>query len=215
MLNDVKFNNDKSAYLDWNIALTSVEIPLPEAKRMTVDVQGADGLIDLSTVLTGDVKYNNRVIKLNFEMMDVSNYYSLMSEISNYLHGKVVTFVLSKDDNFYYKGTASINSWECSRRKGTIVITIDAEPYKYEVDETVIDISLDGTPTYYTLPNLRKRVCPVFTVSGDVSVTVDDVEYTFDEGMQQILSLQLVEGDNIWLFSGNGTVKATYRRCSL
>lgn len=216
MLNDVKFNNnDKSAYLDWNIVLTKVDIPLPEPKTSTVDIKGADGLLDLSEVLTGDILYNNRQIKLTFEMMDVSRYYDLMSEISNYLHGKIVTFVLSNDDNFYYKGRASINEWECVKQKGIIVITVDAEPYKYEVDETIINISLSGKPVYYNLTNLRKRICPIFTVSGNVSVNAYDLEYDFEEGEQQIPFLQLEEGDNIWLFNGNGTVKVVYRRCSL
>lgn len=216
MLNDVKFNNDKSAYLDWNIVLTSVDIPLPEPKRTTVEVQGADGLIDLSTVLTGDVTYNNRAITLNFEMMDTSNYYDLMSEISNYLHGKIVTFTLSRDSNFYYKGSASINSWECNRQQGLIVIHIDAEPYKYEVDETIIDITLSGEKAYFNLPNLRKRVCPTLTATGDVYIYGDEIlPHKLKQGEQQILSLMLNEGDNIWLFEGDGKVKITYRRCSL
>ena len=67
MLNDVIFN-DKSAYSEWNIVLTKAEIPLPEPKLSTVDIKGADGLIDLSEVLTGDILYNNRQIKLTFEM---------------------------------------------------------------------------------------------------------------------------------------------------
>ena len=50
MLNDVVFNNQISAYDDWNIVLTKAEIPFPTAKTSTVDIKGADGLIDLSEV---------------------------------------------------------------------------------------------------------------------------------------------------------------------
>ena len=91
MLNDVIFNDEKSAYDEWNIVLTKPEIPLPEPKTSTVDIKGANGLLDLSEALTGDILYNNRTIKLNFEMMDDTDFYDLISDISNYLHGRVVT----------------------------------------------------------------------------------------------------------------------------
>ena len=73
MLNDVIFNNEKSAFYDWNIVLTKAEIPLPTPKTYTVDIKGADGVLDLTEALTGDVQYNNRQIKLTFEMMDLTS----------------------------------------------------------------------------------------------------------------------------------------------
>ena len=51
MLNDVIFNDEKSAYDEWNIVLTKPEIPLPEPKTSTVDIKGANGLLDLSEAL--------------------------------------------------------------------------------------------------------------------------------------------------------------------
>ena len=101
MLHDVTFNNEKSAYKDWNIVLTEVELPPPEPKTMAVEITGADGIIDLSEVLTGDIKYSTRKIKLKFEVMDDKQYYSITSEIAKYLHGKNVTFKLNDDDNYY------------------------------------------------------------------------------------------------------------------
>ena len=73
MLNDVIFNDEKSAYDEWNIVLTKAEIPLPTPKTSTVDIKGADGLLDLSEVLTGDVLYDNRAIKLTFEISSTSS----------------------------------------------------------------------------------------------------------------------------------------------
>ena len=137
MLNDVIFNNEKSAFYDWNIVLTKAEIPLPTPKTSIVDIKGADGVLDLTDALTGDVQYNNRAIKLTFEMMDDTDFYDLISDISNYLHGRVVTVRLTKDEDYYYIGRATINQWECIKRKGKIVISVDCEPYKYAVIETI------------------------------------------------------------------------------
>lgn len=216
MLNDVIFNDgDKSAYLDWNIVLTKAEIPLPKVKSSTVDIMGADGVLDLSEVLTGDVKYDTRTAKLTFELMDDNRYSELITEISNYLHGKMVKFTLTNDEDFYYKGRASINSWECSRRKGKIVITVECEPYKLEQNETVIILPLTSTPTHYILQNLRKTICPVIDVSNNLIIEIDDYTYNLGGGTHKVVNIQLVEGDNRIIVSGSGTVKFTYRRGAL
>lgn len=215
MLNDVIFNDDKSAYDEWNIVLTKAEIPLPAPKISTVDIKGADGLLDLSEVLTGDILYNNRTIKLTFEMTDDTDYYSLITEISNYLHGRMVTVTLSNDDEYYYRGRATINQWECVKRKGKIVIQVDCEPYKYAVIETVRTVSVTGKTKTITLINNRKRVCPILNVTGTITLTINGVDYELAEGKQQLVNFILVEGNNAIKISGNGTLVITYRQGAL
>ena len=214
MLNDVIFN-DKSAYNEWNIVLTKTEIPLPTVKTSTVDIKGADGVLDLSEVLTGDVLYNNRTIKLTFEMLNDNDYYGLITEISNYLHGKMVTVTLSNDEDYYYKGRASINSWECVKRKGTIVITVDCEPYKYQQLETVMTVSVTNQLKTITLINSRKKVSPKLTVTGTITLTIDGVDYDLSEGKHQLINFKLHEGNNAVKVRGNGTLVITYRQGAL
>lgn len=215
MLNDVIFNNEKSAYDDWHIILTKAEIPLPTPKTSTVDIKGADGLLDLSEVLTGDIQYNNRTIKLTFEMMDDTGYYDLITTISNYLHGKKVTIRLNNDDDYYYTGRAVINQWECVKRKGKIVIQVDCEPYKYAVIETIRTVQVSNQTKTVTLMNNRKRVCPILDVTGKITLTINGVDYELAEGKQQLINFKLVEGNNSIQVSGNGTVKITYRQGAL
>ena len=182
MLNDVIFNNEKSAYDDWNIVLTKAEIPLPTPKTSIVDIKGADGVIDLTEALTGDVQYNNRPIKLTFEMMDDTDYSTLISDISNYLHGQKIKFTLNNDEDYYYTGRASISDWECVKRKGKIVIQVDCEPYKYAVIETVRTVNVTNQTKTVTLSNSRKRVCPTLTVTGTITLTINGVDYNLAEG---------------------------------
>lgn len=215
MINDVIFNNEKSAYDDWNIVLTKAEIPLPTPKTSIVDIKGADGVIDLTEVLTGDVQYNNRPIKLTFEMMDDTDYSTLITEISNYLHGQRITFNLSNDEDYYYIGRASISDWECVKRKGKIVIQVDCEPYKYAVIETVRTVSVTGKTKSIILINNRKRVCPILNVTGTITLTINGVDYELAEGKQQLTNFILVEGNNTIKVSGNGTLVITYRQGAL
>ena len=215
MINDVIFNDEKSAFYDWNIVLTKADIPLPAPKTSTVDIKGADGVLDLTEALTGDILYNNRTIKLTFEMMDDTDYYNLISEISNYLHGQRITFNLSNDEDYYYVGRATINQWECVKRKGTIVISVDAEPYKYSFTETTMIVNVANQTKTITLQNSRKRVCPTLNVTGTITLTINGVDYELSEGQQQLVNFRLIEGNNTIKVSGNGTVVISYRQGAL
>ena len=215
MLHDVIFNNDKSAYGDWNIVLTKTEIPPPTPKTMDVEIKGADGIIDLSEVLTDDIKFKNRTIKLTFEVLDDSQYYSITSEVAKYLHGKKVTFRLNNDENYYYTGRAFINSWECVKRKGVIVITVDADPYKYEMTEKVINVNLNNETKDLIVINGRKHICPTLDVTGSVNLIWNGATYTLSEGKQQVIRFVLKEDKNFVSFKGTGTVKITYRKGEL
>lgn len=215
MLNDVIFNNEKSAFYDWNIILTKAEIPLPTPKASTVDIKGADGVLDLTEALTGDVQYNNRPIKLTFEMMDDTDYYDLISEIGNYLHGQKIKFTLNNDEDYYYIGRATINQWECIKRKGKIVISVDCEPYKYAVIETIKKVQVSNQTKTVTLINNRKRICPNLDVTGNITLKISGVDYKLSEGKQQLVNFKLSEGNNTIKVSGNGTLTISYRQGAL
>ena len=215
MLNDVIFNNEKSAYYDWNIVLTKASIPLPSVKTSIVDIKGADGTLDLSEVLTGDVCYSNRDIKLDFAIMDDKCYYSTISEIANYIHGKKLTIKLTNDAEYFYSGRASISQLEYSPGKCTVCIQMSADPYKYRVDETSVTVAVSDETKYVNLYNKRMRVSPTLDVIGSVNMTFEGKTYTLQEGEQQLLNFLLSEGNNAVTFSGKGSVTITYRQGEL
>ena len=211
MLNDVTFN-EKSAQYDWNIVLTKAEIPLPVVKTALVDIKGANGILDLSETLTGDVVYGNREIKLTFEMMNDSDYNKLITDIANDIHGKKIKLSFRFDPEYYYIGRAYIDSWEHIKQLGVIVIGVNAEPYKYYKYETNHMITVNGSNKLINLRNDRMRVSPTLDVSGNITMTFEGKSYQLAEGRQQILNFTLNEGDNLVNFNGNGTVKITYRK---
>ena len=215
MLNDVIFNNEKSAYYDWNIVLTKASIPLPSIKTSSVDIKGANGILDLSEVLTGDVCYGNRDIKLTFAMMEDRDYYSTMTDIANYLHGKKVTLKLSNDDEYFYSGRAVISMCEYSYGKSSLVIKMSADPFKYSVTESNAFVNLNNETKSLVLPNKRMRVAPTLVVTGSVTMTFEGKTYTLQAGEQQLLNFVLSEGNNTVSFSGTGSVKITYRQGAL
>ena len=214
MLNDVIFNDEISAFNDWNVILTKSEIPFPKIKKSTIDIKGADGVLDLSDVISGEVKFSNRDIKLTFELLDDAEYTELIKNIGAYLHGKRIIFQLTNDELYYYTGRASINSWECVKRKGKIVISIDCDPYKYRLNDTIVNVNVSGENTVI-LTNERKRVCPTLSVQGTITMTYNGSMYELKNGVYRIPTFYLVEGDNIVNLKGNGSIKFTYRMGAL
>lgn len=214
-MNDIIFNNEIKCFEDWNIVLTEINIPFPTPKTNIIDVPGSDGFIDLSEVLTGDIKYNNRVCKLTFEMMDLIDYNDLISKISNYLHGKMITFLQTKDENYFYKGRATISEWQCVKNQGKIVIEVDCEPYKYSIKETRNNVILNNESKIVKINNDRMKICPILNVSGDVSVIINDETYKLKAGEQQLVQLILNQGVNQFTFQGTGSVTIIYRKGSL
>ena len=135
--------------------------------------------------------------------------------MAKYLHGKNVTVRLSNDEGYYYTGRAVINSWECVKRKGTIVVSVDADPYKYDVIERIFNVNLNNETKTIVLINGRKHICPILDVTGSVTLIWEGESYTLLEGKQQMLRFILKEGNNTVSFTGTGTVKITYRRGEL
>ena len=100
-------------YEKWKLILQRTDISFPEPKTEKIDIQGADGELDFSRTLTGDMKYKNRSISFTF--ITTARYEllkSLSSEIANYLHGQKFKIILDEDLNFYYYGTAKINQFK-------------------------------------------------------------------------------------------------------
>ena len=211
MLNDVLFN-DISAMNDWNIVLTKSDITPPKVKTSIVNIKGADGILDLSEALNGDVMYDNRDIKLTFSLMDMREYSTLISKISNAIHGKKVKLRFTIDDEYYYEGRAQISQWESSKNIGKIVVNVNADPFKYRLYETSNTFSLNGKEQVVHLQNDRMRVSPTLKVSGEITITYDKITRTLKEGEYQLVDLSLKEGDNVIKLNGNGSVNISYRR---
>ena len=74
---------------------------------------------------------------------------------------------------------------------------------------------MTGQTKTVTLINSRKRVCPIFDVTGTISVTLDNVKYELADGQQQLINFILSAGNNTIQVSGNGTVVITYRQGAL
>lgn len=217
----VRFDNIHSC-TDLGLTLCGFTISPPEPKTYKVNIVGADGSIDLTESLTGDVKYKDRTIKMEFAMIggwrEVQDKYS---EVLNALHGKRFSEIVFDDDgNYYHVGRVSAIALGSEPLIGTITIQCIVEPYKYDwgddwlwdsfsFDTGIINemsgLEVNGTLDV-TFIGKRKKYIPWITTSSEMTVTFKGNTYSLSAGKNKIFEIEFQEGENVLTFNGNGTV---------
>lgn len=219
---------DKHSYNDWGLILSSKTISPPVPKTNRVSVPLMDGTIDLTEILTDDIKFEDRNLKFTFSVVDKrKSWAEKISEIENYIHGKRMKIVCDDDPAFYYIGRVSVDNWNSDSRVGKLVVNCTVEPFKYDILSSAVDwewdifdfdqgiinetgeLIVDGTRTI-TLICRRKRMFPIFTASAAMTVKFDGVTYNLPAGSNKIYDIFLCEGENELTFTGNGTVSIDY-----
>lgn len=137
-------NESKHTWKDWRLVPTSRPvIAPPDVKENYIDISGADGYIDLTESLTGDVKYKNRTGSIEFLVENKESWELVYSNILDYLHGQKKKMILDDDQGYYYIGRFSINEWKSEKFKSKIVINYNIDPYKYEQKSSLEDWEWD------------------------------------------------------------------------
>ena len=227
-MNGVSFNG-KHSYDDFGLLLQSrVDVGTPAVKANTVDIKGGDGVIDLSDALTGHVFFDNRKIVCNFIVIDAREKWSaIYSKLLNYFHGEKMKIIIDDDRLFYYLGRVGVNEWKSSKTAATIVVEIDAEPYKYDLQPSdglwewdIFDfengiinelgnLEINGTDTI-TVIGRKKTFVPTITSNAEMTVKFKGKSYNIAIGNNKIFDIEIVEGENLLTFTGTGTITISY-----
>ena len=130
-VNGLRFNG-KHSYYDYGLYLNKPpDFGSPEPKISTIDIPGADGVLDYTEASTGEVKYSNRVMTFAFATeIKQDKREALRSELWNDLHGQKVEVIYDQDPDWYYTGRTTVTFTDVESWKMKCVITVDAEPYK-------------------------------------------------------------------------------------
>lgn len=212
---------DFHSHADFGLILNSVSISPPEPKTHYADIAGADGSIDLTEALTGDVRYKNRTLDFSFTYEgDHSKQLSEYTKIGKYIHGRNMRIIIDSDSNYYYQGRVRIS--KCEHQPGicTFDITCDVEPYKYDFGDDWLWDSFDFEEGFINeLGNLtvnaaldvlvighRKRYVPWITCSEPMDVTYNGITYSLKAGKNKIFDIAISEGEQHFVFRGNGVV---------
>lgn len=227
-MNGVKFDT-KHSYDDFGLILKHACIGMPKPKVETVDVPGANGEIDLTNYF-GETVYKNREIKLTFLYYgQETDYHVMRTNLARHVHGKSMQIVFDDDVAYYYIGRCTIDQLETVRLGAAVqvVITIDAEPYKYEVssngmdwlwdpfsfEDGIINVSQFAVQRSKTITLINRDmiVSPDIVSTAPMTLTYNKKTYAIKTGKQTMYEVRLQPGENVLTFTGNGTVTITYR----
>ena len=205
-----------------------VDISVPSVRTKFVDVPLKNGKLDLSELLSDEVKYEDRTIKV--KLLYVGNNYDLIySNVSNYLHGQRMQIIFEDDPSYFYIGRCAVGSYsnKSNGGGGTIEITAQCDPFKYTVQSSLEDwlwdsfdfeegyinelanISVHGTETL-TLIASKKGYAKV-TTDASMNVTYNSTTVTIPVGTTTLYDFEFAEGENTLTFTGTGTISIEYR----
>ncbi len=233
MYHSITFGN-KNTWDDWFLIPSSRPVfKPPEAKTLFLEIPGADGVLDLSTALTGDMHYGSRIGSLEF-IVDNGHkeWFESYSDISDYLHGQKMKAILEDDPSYYYEGRFTVNEWKSDKWHSLIVIDYVVDPYKLELFSGIEDwiwdsfnfetgiireyknLVIDGVLNFY-MEGSRKPIVPSFIVASSdgkgVTVTYNGATYDLKDGESRIINIKLGQGIHLLTFKGNATVSINYR----
>lgn len=213
--------DDIHSYYDLNLILSGLEIPPALPKTNYIEIEGADGSLDLTEV-HGEVKFSDRECRFTFTLdpntCDLSDegFEYKKTQVSTMLSGKVFKIVLDRDAQYYYQGRCTVNEFLSDKRIRQIVVSAKVHPYKFKNEETVVKHELTSELQTLKLSNGRKYVVPEIICSNDnTTVVFGTSTYTFNAGTHKNLGIQLVEGENIVEVKGTGTIEFRYREGDL
>lgn len=205
------------SYNDLNLVLSSKEIGSPAVKTVKIDIEGADGDLDM-TDFFGEPKYENVRHKFRFStIVPQSEFLTLFSTVKNAIHGKRQRIILDDDPSFYYTGRCHVSSFTSEKGTGTVSVECDCEPWRYKLNPTVITATVVDSATV-TLPNTKKRVVPEVNIQTDTSIRVVFDTYNIWDlgpGIYKLPELELAEGENTVELTGTGTVIFTYQEAGV
>ena len=209
-----------NTWYDWNLILTSKDITPPEPKTNYVELDGMNGTIDLTEVLTGEVTYKDRTITASFwtDYGTRKERESLIRTIISSLHGKKIKIVEPDDPDHYYYGRVKVKSYTNILSYATITIEAVCEPWRYTDDiKRPITVNSNETIDLVITNNGVKTICPEINLStGSVTLIYGNSEIELKTPSSYKLSdIKLRRGVNIIGIYGNGSVTFTYKEADL
>lgn len=232
----VKFGEYHS-YKTWKLRLKSVEIKFPDGRIVTIDVEGSDGLLDLTEAVNGSVRYKDRTLKFVFDARnnDYRHWTYLISDIANKLHGHKRRVILDCDPEYYYLGRCHIDTSKSNEVLSEIVLECKCGPFKTAVSSDNGDWLWDPF-SFRTGVIHKKRTYTIdspeewqevsirgyeqnwgvsFNCSDALELNYDNTTYALSAGYHLLEEIVLENGLNTLRFRGTGTVDIVAKGGSL
>ena len=205
--------NGEHTLRDWHCSITNSDvISMPAPNLSLLEVPGMSGRLDVSEALTGDVSYGNRTLKLELAKLTyVEDWYSVGLHVFNAFHGRKVKVIFDDDPDHYYLGRAVVSDPKRIRTAGTLTITIDADPFRYNIQETVVPLTGQSEVIEAEIQNDRMPAIPTINVPNGCELIYEGVSYSLIAGDNVIPGCVFTEGINEFIIRGAATATVRFR----
>lgn len=231
MIKNVYFNDVKT-YDDLGLVFITRSTALPEIKEQTVDIPLRDGVIDYSEVATGKVQFNQREVDMSFFVFDdYRKWQRIQSNIASELHGQTKRITFDDELDRFYEGRVTLASDIRYKQRGvgTLEVKAKCKPFKYAVTTTaepwiwdsfnfetgiiqeLYNLEVNGTLDVKLYADRYSYDALIVTTNSAMTMTFGENTYSLTSGDNEMLDISLTEGENVFSFSGNGTVTINYR----
>lgn len=194
---------------DWYLVpLSRPVINPPKQKLQTINIPGANGVLDLSNSLTHYPVFENRTGNIKFAVLNDKpghDWLTVYTKIMKYLQGNNVKMIMEDDPKYYYEGRVYVDEWD-SKNDGTwseISLGYDLQPYRRSVKSSIGDWLWD--PFNFETDMVTDTVFSAIPVDSDVFVEHDFTglvdmmpvipEFTVDSANDQPIYAQLYNSD--------------------
>lgn len=129
---------EKNSYADFGLVLRYKRIGEAEARTNYIDVPARDGHLDLTEAF-GEVKYKTRPLEFGLQYIGAhKDFLATLSAFTNYINGQKHKIYF--EENYYWVGRCFVKEAESKKGIKEIVVECDCEPYKYRIEETIVEI---------------------------------------------------------------------------
>lgn len=209
--------NGKHSWSDYGLKPVKFSTPLPAQRRAKQEIPGMHGSLDMSESLTGYVLYENRELEFKFDLRahTQEEFEEKMFAVRNDLDGVRGNIILDTDSEYYYAGRFAVSGeFNQEEIEHEITITADAEPFKYKLQETVVEHTVSGEKTVICM-NDRMEVTPFIKSSAECTVIFNGNIYAIVNGINLYPDIVFRRGENILQFEGNAEIEITYQEGAL
>lgn len=236
MYHSVNFGS-KNTWDDWHLIPSSRPLfNLPPVKTRFIDIPGAHGQLNMSTIGITRKVFGSRTGSLEFVVANgYLSWEQTYSTILSYLHGKKMTAVLQDDPEYYYNGIFYVNQWQSGKSFSAITIDYVLDPYKLQVlgdgvdwlwdpfsfefgvlaDRSLDNITVVGTKDMILFGGAQATSPRIIASNSGMSVKFNNVTYPLVSGLNVIPEILIVQGASTLTFIGNGSISIEYRGGSL
>jgi len=232
MLNSVKFN-DTDLYTEFGCYLAHVEIDVPSVQTHFIEIPLRNGSLDVTELLTGDVRYEDRKIKIKLRYIG-DEILKVYSDLQNFLHGKRFLVTFDEDAGYFYDGRFAVKKYDRNRTGGGGTFELEGvcNPFKFSIvsssDDWLWDtfdfeegyinelsnLEIDGTETIVLIGDEKVSYATV-TTDSQMDITYENVTVRVGVGTTTLYDFEFKQGDNNITITGHGTISIDYRGAKL